>query len=117
MNKRIASFTLVIATIIATAAGTSACGRGKGNDNVPDAETFYMALPETQGDDAGSSASQAACVSTEGYDALKERILVYNVAIQDRIALIKLMLKAANKAGGASFTRSASKNDFTVTLT
>jgi hypothetical protein len=117
-NNNISIF-MVVAMAAATAAATSACGRGgAGEGSVPDAETFFMALPEDEGDDASSSsAEQAACVSTEGYDDLKARIEVYNEAIRARVGLIKRMVRAAERNGGGTVTRTATSGGFTATMT
>ncbi len=108
---------LALLALATLATATTACGRrGDPGANIPDEETFYMSLPEDEGD-AGSTQTQAECVDTGAYDALKERILVYNAAIQARIALIKLMIRAADRAGGGQLVdRTASRNGFTAEL-
>lgn len=105
---------LIVIALLAASIAFTGCRRGQQNPGLPDEDTFFLPSPQEEGGTA-----QALCASdTAAYDALLERIQTYNEALQERIALIRLVVRATAREleRDGEVERTVERDGFTLTL-
>ena len=89
------------------------------SQDLPPEDTFYLMSPADDDSGIPITTAQAACATdTAAFDRLESFIAVHNEALQDRIDLVKLAIRATAKAikDGGTFDRTITRGNRTLTV-